>query len=57
MTGATEGAGRAGARYASPVDYERYGHYGQGRGFDTGSSRPPRLGPWPASRISRLSGI
>jgi len=43
MTGATEGAGRAGARYASPVDYERYGHYGQGRGFDTGSSRPPRL--------------
>ena len=43
MTEAAEGAGRAGARYASPVDYERYGHYGQGRGFDTGSSfRRPR---------------
>jgi glutathionyl-hydroquinone reductase len=25
-------------RYASPLDYERYGHYGQGRGFDSGSS-------------------
>jgi glutathionyl-hydroquinone reductase len=26
------------AAYASPVDFERYGHYGQGRGFDSGSS-------------------
>jgi putative glutathione S-transferase len=43
MAGATEAAGRAGAGYASPVDYERYGHYGQGRGFDAGSSfRRPR---------------
>ncbi len=24
--------------YASPVDYDRYGHYGQGRGFDAGQS-------------------
>ena len=24
--------------YASPVDYDTYGHYGQGRGFDSGSS-------------------
>jgi putative glutathione S-transferase len=24
--------------YASPVDYERYGQYGQGRGFDKGQS-------------------
>ena len=24
--------------YASPVDFDRYGHYGQGRGFDTGQS-------------------
>jgi glutathionyl-hydroquinone reductase len=25
-------------RYASPVDFDRYGQYGQGRGFDSGSS-------------------
>jgi glutathionyl-hydroquinone reductase len=33
-------AGPAGTRvnYASPVDYGTYGHYGQGRGFDSGSS-------------------
>jgi glutathionyl-hydroquinone reductase len=43
MAEATEEAGRAGARYASPVDYDRYGHYGQGRGFDVGQSfRRPR---------------
>src|SRR6202043_3203711 len=30
-------------RYASPVDYERYGRYGEGRGFDAGTSfRRPR---------------
>jgi putative glutathione S-transferase len=38
MAEATEQAGRAGVRYASPVDYQRYGHYGQGRGFDVGQS-------------------
>jgi glutathionyl-hydroquinone reductase len=33
-------AGPAGTRvnYASPVDYGTYGHYGQGRGFDSGGS-------------------
>jgi glutathionyl-hydroquinone reductase len=30
--------GTATARYASPVDYETYGHYGAGRGFDPGQS-------------------
>jgi glutathione S-transferase/putative glutathione S-transferase len=30
-------------RYASPVDYDRYGRYGEGRGFDAGTSfRRPR---------------
>jgi glutathione S-transferase/putative glutathione S-transferase len=29
-------AGGPGPRYASPVDYDRYGQYGQGRGFDRG---------------------
>jgi putative glutathione S-transferase len=38
----TQGATTAAPRYASPVDYARYGHYGPGRGFDTGKgfSRP-----------------
>jgi putative glutathione S-transferase len=33
-------AGQAGTRpgYASPVDFDRYGQYGQGRGFNAGSS-------------------
>ena len=44
MGGSAAGPARAGGRaeeqanYASPVDYDRYGHYGQGRGFDSGSS-------------------
>jgi glutathionyl-hydroquinone reductase len=43
MNQAAERAGGPGARYASPVDYDRYGHYGQGRGFDSGRSfRRPR---------------
>ena len=31
-------AGGQAPRYASPVDYDRYGHYGQGRGFNHGAS-------------------
>jgi len=43
MTETAERPGLAGGRYASPVDYDRYGHYGQGRGFDAGRSfRRPR---------------
>jgi glutathionyl-hydroquinone reductase len=43
MPGTAEEVGRDGARYASPVDHDRYRHYGQGRGFDVGRSfRRPR---------------
>jgi glutathione S-transferase/putative glutathione S-transferase len=39
----SQAAERTEPRYASPVDYDSYGHYGQGRGFDTGRSfRRPR---------------
>jgi glutathione S-transferase/putative glutathione S-transferase len=31
-------ASESGPGYASAVDYGRYGHYGQGRGFDAGQS-------------------
>lgn len=31
-------AGRTRPAYASPVDFDRYGHYGQGRGFGAGRS-------------------
>ena len=31
-------AGGQAPRYASPVDYDRYGYYGQGRGFNHGTS-------------------
>ena len=31
-------ASESGPGYASPVDFGRYGHYGQGRGFNAGQS-------------------
>jgi len=38
MGGSAAGPAGTRANYASPVDYDTYGHYGQGRGFDSGSS-------------------
>ena len=38
-----QAAERTEPRYASPVDHDRYGHYGKSRGFDPGQSfRRPR---------------
>jgi glutathionyl-hydroquinone reductase len=38
LTETAEKSGLAGGRYASPVDFDRHGQYGQGRGFDAGRS-------------------
>ena len=38
MAESADGGARVAPNYASPVDYDRYGHYGQGRGFDAGQS-------------------